>query len=281
MTETLSLALSADIAAAATSARQDAVISLVVSYVGTDFHGFQRQRALRSVQGDLEQALREVHGEDVPVFGASRTDAGVHARGQVVSFAPPTRVLPLRAYVFGVNDHLARDVRVLRAERRPAGFHARFAAREKSYTYSLDVGPVASVFLADRAWHRRGPLDWDSMQAAAKLLVGYRDFSAFQAAGGDPEPDTHCHLRDAAIDPTASPATITLRGNRFLYKMVRNIVGTLAEVGLGWRSAGSMAALLAAGDRAARGQTAPARGLCLESVTYEPEANATDSFPRS
>ena len=244
---------------------------ITLAYDGTDFVGWQRQAAGVSIQGLIEDALRELDGRDVTVMGAGRTDAGVHALGQVAAFAIE-RPLTADTVVRALNARLPSTVRVLSAEEAPASFRARADARSKTYRYRIWNGDVVSPFERRFVWHVPGALDVDAMRAAAQLVEGMHDFAAFQTAGSDVR-TTEREILNSAIesetrDPHSAILTYEVCGTGFLRHMVRAIAGSLVEVGRGHRPPAWMAAVLASRDRGQAGPTAPARGLFLVSVVY-------------
>lgn len=243
-------------------------IQLTVAYDGTEYCGFQRQRPGRrsSIQEQLEKALAQLLGQAVRVAGAGRTDAGVHAERQAVGFKAVTR-MPVDRLPYAVNRLLPPDIVVIGAREVDEGFHARFSARSKVYRYTLWRDRFPSPFWRRYAWHWPGDLDERAMALAAAALTGRRDFAAM---GGSGRP-----VRDAVrtvfrFDIEARLPFLFLRveADGFLYKMVRNMVGTLVEVGRGRWDPGRVEAILASGDRRQAGPTAPAHGLCLEEVNY-------------
>ncbi len=250
---------------------------ITVAYDGGPFVGWQRQATGASVQGLLEDALRTLDDRDVTVHGAGRTDAGVHALGQVASFtlaATSTAAVVQRA----LNNHLPDAVRIVSAEDAPASFHARFGAKSKTYRYRIWNADVASPFEQSYAWLVRGPLAFDAMQAAARPLEGRHDFAAFQAADGTQrttEREVFASRLVAEADDPARPGrssgrliTYEISGSGFLRHMVRAIAGTLVEVGCGRRGSEWMSEVLASRDRTGAGPTAPAHGLFLVRVDY-------------
>lgn len=252
-------------------------IKLVLAYDGTDYVGWQRQARGRSIQGELERALAEIEGRPVAVVGAGRTDAGVHALGQVAGVRLARRI-ETPVVVRALNAKLPPDIRVLAAETADADFHARYAARRKTYRYHLANGPVASPFTLRYAWHVREPLDTVAMRDAASRLPGRRDFAAFQAVGTEVA-STVRTLHSVTVGPAAaapsSPwaasstaSTVEVVGDGFLRHMVRIVVGTLVEVGAGRVEASGVTAILASRARERAGPTAPARGLFLVAVDY-------------
>jgi tRNA pseudouridine38-40 synthase len=260
------------------------VVRLIVSYRGAAYAGWQRQDNALAVQEVLEEALARLLGSPVRAVGASRTDAGVHARGQAAHLEPPAAVAdwPLRGLVHGTNHLLPDDVRVLAADRMAAGFHARRAARGKEYCYRLSRAAVLSPLDAPYVLRVPAHIDAAAMAAAAAALVGRHDFSAFALAGGS-HTQPFRTIASAALEEVgeagevgaAGVAGAELRfrvvGDGFLRGMVRALVGTLLEVGLGRRPPEDVAALLGGAARGAAGATAPAHGLVLERVLYPPE----------
>ena len=243
------------------------ILKLTIAYDGTRFVGWQRQADGESIQGLLEQALARFDGAPVTVHGAGRTDAGVHALGQVAS-AEVTSQHDAAAIHRGLNASLPPDVRVTAVEEAPAGFHARFSARSKTYRYVLDTSPIASPFGRAFAWHLPERLDVAAMQQAASPLVGNHDFAVFQSTGSETSGTVRTITR-SDVSTHEQTVAYEVAGNGFLRHMVRAIAGTLVEIGRGWREPASMAALLAGGSRAEAGPTAPAHGLFLVRVDYD------------
>jgi tRNA pseudouridine38-40 synthase len=246
-------------------------IRLVVEYDGTALCGWQRQANGPTVQGHLEAALGELLAHEVAVVGASRTDAGVHASGQVASFRTE-RPIPLHGIRRGLNSLLPPAIAVADAAEVPDDFHPRFSATGKHYRYLVLTRSDRSPRWRDRAWHHPGALDLAAMRQAAAALVGEHDFSAFRAAGCTAK-RTVRRIEDIAIDAAqaGNPWLIAfdVRGNAFLRNMVRIVVGTLVEVGAGRRPVGQVAEILASRDRTRAGITAPPQGLELVSVRYD------------
>jgi tRNA pseudouridine38-40 synthase len=258
-------------------------LKLTLQYDGTNYVGWQRQANGVSVQQRVEEALQEVEGVPVTVTGAGRTDAGVHALGQVASFRLE-HPIDVASLYRALNARLPEDIRVTGVEEAPADFHARFSARAKTYRYRIFNGPQISPFERHYAWHVPHALDCAAMAAAARILEGRHDFAAFQAAGGDVRTTERTlfavKLRKTAgapgpFDAAAQAASasgellvLDFCGDGFLRHMVRTVVGTLVEVGTGRRDVASVRELLTSGDRRLAGPTAPARGLFLVSVEY-------------
>lgn len=251
-------------------------IKLTLAYDGTDYVGWQRQARGRSIQGEVERALTEIEGAAVTVLGAGRTDAGVHALGQVASVRL-AHAIETCALVRAVNAKLPPDIRLLAAEAAAPGFHARYAARRKTYRYNLACGAVASPFGRRYAWHVRYALDVDAMRAAAAAFTGRHDFAAFQAVGSEVASSVRT-IRSVSVEPldaapgvppaTAPGLTIAVIGDGFLRHMVRIMVGTLVAVGAGRAAGTDVGAILASRARERAGPTAPPHGLFLVAVDY-------------
>jgi len=241
-------------------------LRLVVQYDGTDFAGFQFQPDQRTVQGVLQEALSQLLGEKIQVCGASRTDAGVHACGQVVSFKTACAI-PLERIVPALNALLPRDVAAMEVAEAPEHFHPRYQARRKYYVYRILNRPLPSPFWGRYAWHVPRPLDVEAMQQGARHLWGEHDFAAFCAAGGSAKTTVRT-LYELTVERQGDMIEVKASGNGFLYMMMRIIVGTLVEVGLGKRPAEEMAAILASRDRRRAGPTAPPHGLTLQQIEY-------------
>lgn len=244
-------------------------IRLVVEYDGTSLHGWQRQANAPTVQAHLEAALAELLQHAVIVTGASRTDANVHARGQVAAFRTE-RAIPLHGIRRGLNSLLPDTIAVRDVIEMPAEFHPRFSATGKHYRYTIFVRPDRSPRWRDRAWHHTDPLDLEAMRIGAANLLGEHDFAAFRAAGCTAKTTIRrIDAIDIAADPSSDLVVLDLRGNAFLRMMVRIVVGTLTEVGTGRRSPMQVAEILASRDRTKAGKTAPAHGLELMEVRYD------------
>jgi tRNA pseudouridine38-40 synthase len=258
---------------------------ITLAYDGTDYVGWQRQSNGVSIQALIEDALRELDGREVAVAGAGRTDAGVHALGQVAGFTLAREIGP-DALVRALNAHLPPAIRVFDAEEAPPAFHPRFGARVKTYRYQLWNGDILSPFERGRAWHVPGPLDVEAMGAAARLVEGRHDFASFQATGSAvattereifssrviaglrPCATSEAPERSAGLQPCEPMIVYEVAGAGFLRHMVRIIVGSLVEVGRGRRPIEWVAEILASRDRTAAGPTAPPQGLFLVRVEY-------------
>jgi tRNA pseudouridine38-40 synthase len=247
-------------------------IKITLSYDGTEFSGFQSQAQVRSVQGELEAALAEVEGTRVVVHGAGRTDAGVHALGQVASFKLSNSIAANDLFR-ALNAKLPEDVRVLSVEEAAAGFNARFHARSKVYRYRISNTRVLSPFQRRYAWHISRALDLHAMQQAARELAGEHDFRSFQAVSGTVKSTVRTisssNWTEEPLPLGGRLLTYEVAGTGFLKHMVRTMVGTLVEVGDGRRSPDSVRALVASRNRAAAGPTAPPSGLYLVRVDYD------------
>jgi tRNA pseudouridine38-40 synthase len=247
-------------------------LKLTVSYDGTRFVGWQRQARVEvageSIQGLLEEALARFEGAPVTVQGAGRTDAGVHALGQVAS-VQLTCTHAVDALLRGLNASLPPDVRVTAVEDAASNFHARFSARSKTYRYVIRNVPIVSPFERAYVWHVPEPLDVEAMQTAAAALVGTHDCAAFASAGSETKNTTRTMTRSVVEGRDAAGlVSYEVTGTGFLRHMVRAIVGTLVEIGRGRRPASSMASLVAGRARADAGATAPPHGLFLVRVDY-------------
>ncbi|GMQ80427.1 MAG: tRNA pseudouridine(38-40) synthase TruA [Planctomycetia bacterium] len=245
-------------------------LKITLSYDGTDYSGWQVQPGARTVQAAVEAALQQVTGARVRVAASGRTDAGVHALGQVVSLATESR-LAGGTLERACNATLPRDIAVHAVEEAPGDFHARRDAVQKRYEYRIHNHPVADVFRRRYTWHVAAPLDVDAMARAAQGLTGEHDFCGFEATGA-PRKTTVRTVRELTVGQGRGAAEdeirIAIQANGFLYKMVRNIVGTLVEVGRGARAESWPIEVLAGRDRRRGGPTAPAQGLFLVRVEY-------------
>jgi tRNA pseudouridine38-40 synthase len=255
-------------------------IALGLEYDGTDFVGWQFQPHGRSVEGVLNAAVASVAGEAVGVHGAGRTDAGVHALQQVVHF-DTSALRTARQWLLGINSNLPADVAVRWVREVALEFDARRSALRRRYRYSILQRPARPALFRRRVWWMRERLDCGAMSAAAQAWLGEHDFSAFRAAGCQAKsPVRHLLAVEIACSERGDGSLLTLEftANAFLQHMVRNMVGTLAEIGRGGRSAAAAGALLAGRDRTAAGIAAPATGLMLLDVVY-PEHFALPGAP--
>lgn len=242
-------------------------IKLTVAYDGTAYHGFQRQANACGIQAILEERLATLCGHPVKINGAGRTDSGVHAYGQVVNFFTGTGGIPTEKIPAAMQGLLPPDIVIREACEVPAEFHARYSAQSKVYVYHIYCQPVANPFYRNYSWHIRQSLDHLAMHQAAQIIVGTHNFSAFQAAGG-PERNPVRTILEASCRPRGELLEFSFWGTGFLYHMVRNLVGTLVDVGTGKRSVNDVARILAGQDRRQAGITAPPQGLYLKEVYY-------------
>jgi len=243
---------------------------ITVEYDGRPFAGWQRQgpEAGPTVQGVLEEALSRLCGHPVTIHGSGRTDAGVHARGQVASFVTAGR-RTAREVVRGGNALLPPAVAILAAEEAPADFHARFSALGKVYEYDYAVGPTRRPLRQGRAWQVGPNLDWGAVERALPALAGEHDFRAFRAAGSETRGSVRTIFEASLSSPEPDLKRLTLAGSGFLRHMVRTVAGLLAEIGRGRVPASALPEIILAGDRGRAGPTAPPDGLCLARVIYQ------------
>ena len=246
---------------------------LTIQYDGTEFHGWQMQGELRTVQGELSKALSQIEGRNVVVHGSGRTDAGVHADGQVASVELLKQIAPAKLRA-AINGNVGKDVRVVEAEIAPTDFHARYSALEKTYLYRTVNGPVISPFWLRYAHHEARPLDLERMRESAALFPGTHEWTAFSSAQSDSETKTRTitGLTIAGRWEERARCNIiemTVSADGFLRYMVRSIAGSLLAVGRGEMAAEAIERAINDGDRSLAGVTAPACGLTLLSVRYE------------
>lgn len=247
-----------------------ATYKITLEYDGLAFAGWQRQAGTAgpTVQGVLEEALSRLCDQPVTVHGSGRTDAGVHARGQVASFETASPRSP-EAVVRGGNCLLPPAVAIVEAVEVPAGFHARFSARGKTYEYDFLLSPTRRPLWEGRAWWVGPGLDWDEVAAALPHLLGRQDFAAFQSAGSEVETSVREISRAELSRPGPELVRLAFSGSGFLRHQVRAMAGTLAEIGRGRLMAASLPDIIASRDRGRAGPTAPAHGLCLARVYYD------------
>ena len=244
-------------------------IVLTVAYDGTNYHGFQRQTKpnIIAVQNVLEEKLAMVFGDSIELAASGRTDAGVHAYGQVVNFFTDGKI-PIERVVRAVNSLLPSDIAVIAAREADFEFSARHSAKSKTYVYKIQQGAVPNPLTSRYAWYERRPLDIAKMQQALDKIVGTHDFSAFRASGGAPISPVRT-MYEAMVELEKDDIIkFTIHGSGFLYHMVRNIIGTVASVGLGKLSVADFSKILASRNRQNASATAPACGLYLYKVEY-------------
>jgi len=240
---------------------------LTIAYRGTEFSGWQRQASKRTVQGCIEDALEKIWGQKISLQGSGRTDTGVHALGQVASFNAPrlhAEVVLQRA----LNANLARDVRIVKCRLVSPAFHARFDAQGKTYRYLILNHLVQDPFTLDTHWHVPRPLDLPAMRRAARLLVGRYDFASFTSNPGYERESTVRTMRRVSVAREGAVVAFHFTAEGYLYRMVRNLVGALARVGMGKITVDDFGKILRACSRSEAPATAPACGLYLMNVTY-------------
>lgn len=244
-------------------------IQLIVEYDGTNYAGWQRQKNAMSVQQMVEDTLSKLTKEKIVIHGASRTDAGVHAQGQSAHFDTESRI-PADKFSYALNTMLPPDIRIRESRQVPDDFHARFSTKGKRYRYLFHVHPHASAIHRHTHAHVIYPLDVDLMHREAQALVGTHDFAAY-AASGSVVKDTVRTIYRVDVTRDGEEVKLVIEGKGFLYNMVRIIAGTLIGVGSGNIEPGAFARAIESGNRLDLGVTAPAHGLTLMEVFYDPE----------
>lgn len=242
-------------------------IKLTIEYEGKDYNGWQKQPNHLNIQGEIEKAIQSVMHEEVELIGSGRTDAGVHAFGQVANFKIESD-FPIEKMATAINSQLKKSIRILNAEEVPLEFHSRYHCHKKTYGYIIDNSEQGTAIYRNMTYHVSQPLDVEKMQEAAKYLVGEHDFSSFKSSGTSSKSSVRT-IYQANIAKEQNRVVIMLTGNGFLYNMVRIIAGTLVEIGLGDREPSEMKEILEAKDRQKAGKTLAAQGLFLMSVEYE------------
>lgn len=242
-------------------------VRLIVAYDGTNYHGWQIQKNAITVEEILQQALCDLLQEPIELVGASRTDAGVHARGNVAVFDTHTRI-PAEKIAIAVNQRLPEDIRVMQSEEVEEQFHPRYAESEKTYEYHISNVPIQLPTRRLYSYFVYLPLDVEKMQEAAKLFVGEHDFAGFCSAKSQVQTTVRT-IYDCQVEKEGDEICIRVRGNGFLYNMVRIIAGTLVEVGLGRRERSTVSQAIEKADRSLAGPTAPPEGLTLIKIEYQ------------
>ena len=242
-------------------------VRLIVAYDGTNYHGWQIQKNAITVEEILRQALCDLLQEPIELVGASRTDAGVHARGNVAVFDTHTRI-PAEKIAIAVNQRLPEDIRVMQSEEVEEQFHPRYAESEKTYEYHISNVPIQLPTRRLYSYFVYLPLDVEKMQEAAKLFVGEHDFAGFCSAKSQVQTTVRT-IYDCQVEKEGDEICIRVRGNGFLYNMVRIIAGTLVEVGLGRRKLSTVSQAIEKADRSLAGPTAPPEGLTLIKIEYQ------------
>jgi len=241
-------------------------LKLTLAYDGTEFHGWQIQPQMRTIQGELERALAKLFNHEVSVTGSGRTDAGVHAHGQVAN-VHTIRIMDTDAVLRGANALLPVEIRLLSVEEVAPEFHARHSARSKTYEYHVWRHPIVSPFHCRYVYAFRYPLDEDAIDGGTRCFLGTHDFTSFCAAGTEVEDRTRT-IYEACWDRSESTWIFRIRGSGFLQYMVRTIAGTLLEIGRARILPGQIAGIFAARDRRLAGPSLPPHGLHLIEVEY-------------
>jgi tRNA pseudouridine38-40 synthase len=248
-------------------------IKLTIAYDGTKYHGWQSQINALAIQDIMENAMKELTGEDCSLTGSSRTDVGVHALGQSANFFTESRI-PAEKFAYAINQLLPRDIIVTHSEEVAPDFHARYSCKGKRYRYLIYNERFPSAILQNRACHVSKQLDFDSMQLCTGFLVGKHDFSSFKSTGSSVRSDERTIYEATLVQygknyvPFSNIIAFDISGDGFLYNMVRIIAGTLIDVGLGKIKAEEMPSIIQACDRKKAGKTAPSHGLYLVEVFY-------------
>lgn len=241
-------------------------IMIEIEYDGTNYSGWQVQPNARTVQGEIMKVLKKLTGKDITINGSGRTDAGVHAYGQVATFNMESNI-PIDRLPLALNSNLPKDISIVNAKEMPKGFHARYNAIGKRYIYKIYRNRYRSAILRNYSYHMYSKLDYEKMQQAAKLLLGTHDFRGFMSSGSSVE-DTVRTIHKLDIINNDSSLYIHIEGNGFLYNMVRIITGTLLEIGSGKIPVDQINKILEIKDRSLSGHTAPPQGLFLDKVFY-------------
>lgn len=241
-------------------------IQILLEYDGSHYHGWQRQKNALSVQECVEKAIQKITKETNSIIGSSRTDSGVHARGQSANFYTGSKI-PTERIPYAINSHLPQDIRVYKAIDRPMDFHSRYDAEGKKYTYLVLNNTFSSALEYHRVWHVPQNLNIGHMQRANEFFIGTHDFSAFRSAGSAVKTSTRTITSSKLVVKDAK-IMLEIEGTGFLYNMVRIIMGTLIEVGRGKIHYNKIPKIIESRDRNRAGVTAPAQGLCLEKVYY-------------
>lgn len=240
---------------------------ITIEYDGTSYHGWQRQKTDRTIQEEIEKAVLTITGQQVSLTGSGRTDAGVHAYAQVANFKCETNLGPQDLFR-GLNSLTAVDIVIRGCEEVAASFHARYDVKSKSYVYKILNRPDPAAIGRQYAWHIRKELNLEAVRAASTYLIGSHDFKAFEGAGSPRAHTTRSVFKASLVKAPDGYLSFEIEADGFLRFMVRNIVGTLVEVGLGKISPADFRGILESKDRDQAGATAPAHGLFLKNVNY-------------
>ena len=242
-------------------------IKLLIEYDGKDFNGWQKQPNKLNIQGEIERAIEEVTGEKVDLIASGRTDAGVHALGQVANFKIEKNI-PIEKIPYALNSKLKKSIRIKKAEEVPEKFHSRYTCKKKTYRYVINNSVQGTAIYRNLQYHFPEKLDEEKMNEAAQYLIGEHDFKSFKASGTSSKSSVRT-IYDAKVTRNGELVTIELTGNGFLYNMVRIIAGTLVDVGTYKIEPIDIKNILDAKDRLKAGKTLPPTGLYLVKVEYE------------
>ncbi|MEM7175827.1 MAG: tRNA pseudouridine(38-40) synthase TruA [Chlamydiota bacterium] len=244
-------------------------IKLIFAYDGSSYLGWQQVKEGATIEGELSKVLTQIFQHPIKLQVASRTDAGVHAQGQVANFFTAKQLIDTNQLHYSLNQMLPPSIRIWEIGETAPTFHPTLEAKEKEYFYTLTTTPIQLPFDRHFAWHVRDCMDRVNMSIAANDLIGYHDFSSFCNISESESESPYCTLsRLEVIEESPETLRIALRGDRFLYKMARNLVGTLVDVGRGKMTLQEVQHLIEKKDRTQAGVTAPAHGLCLKGVYY-------------
>lgn len=241
-------------------------IKLTIEYDGKDFNGWQKQPDKLNIQGEIEKAIFLVTGEEVELFGSGRTDAGVHAIGQVANFKTNSQI-PINKFAYAINSKLKKSIIIKKAEQVSENFHSRYNCKEKTYQYIINNSEQGTAIYRNQEYHVSYRLDIQAMKKAASYFEGEHDFKAFKASGTSNKSSIR-KIYKAKVKKEKERIIIELTGNGFLYNMVRIISGTLVDVGLGKINPGDIPEIIESKDRQKAGKTLPPYGLYLMSVKY-------------
>jgi len=242
-------------------------IRMILEYDGSNYHGWQRQKNALAVQQVVEETLEKLYRQKIRVIPAGRTDRGVHAKGQNINFKIEDNPIPVNHLPLAMNSLLPPDIAVVYAEEKPLDFHARYDVKSKVYSYKILNRKYPSPLQRNYSWHIKQPLNIKKIKEAMKYFLGEHDFASFQASGSRVK-NTVRTIQDMYLEKHEDVLILIIKGNGFLYNMVRIIVGTLVEIGLGKKEPHSISKIIEAKDRNLAGPTAPPTGLCLEHVEY-------------
>ena len=243
-------------------------IKLTIEYDGKDFNGWQKQPNKLNIQGNIEQAIKNVTGEDVELFASGRTDAGVHSFGQVANFKTES-LIPLEKIPIALNTNLKKSIRIIKAEEVDEKFHSRLSCKKKTYRYVINNSSCESAIYRNLETYIPSRLNINKMKEASKYFEGEHDFKAFKASGTSSKSSVRTIYKAKVIDAGNERIYIELTGNGFLYNMVRIIAGTRVEVGLGKIEPNEIKTIIESQKREQAGKTLPPQGLYLVSVEYE------------